>query len=77
MNKIIICPKCGEVKKYLLLERVHRNLIFDADDNPCGATEDIVEYTGKVPRCICGKKVSVQYKGEVGTKELLPVLGLK
>ncbi len=55
--KRIICPNCGEVKKFYILERVHRGLLFNADGEPCGATEDITEYTG-IPRCLnCNRKV--------------------
>ena len=56
--KRIICPFCGEVEVYILYERVHRGFIFDADNNPCGSTEDITEYASKVERCvICSRKV--------------------
>lgn len=61
MNKII-CPKCGEITKYYMLERVHRGLIFNADGEPCGATEDITEYVG-IPRCLkCDKKIKINKK---------------
>lgn len=58
--KRIICPFCGEVKLYMLNERVHRGLLFDADDNPCGSTEDVTEYASKVERCtVCNRKVKI------------------
>ena len=59
MNKII-CPNCGEIRHYCQIERVHRYLIFDKNDESCGATEDITEYSGKVPRCMnCMSKVRI------------------
>lgn len=58
--KRIICPYCGEVEVYMLYERVHRGLIFDANNNPCGSTEDITEYASKVERCVvCDRKVKI------------------
>ena len=58
--KRIICPFCGEVKVYMLYERVHRGLIFDANDNPCDSTEDITEYASEVKRCVnCNRKVKI------------------
>lgn len=41
------CPYCGSKNGYLMLEKVHRYLIFDYNDNPNGATEDVIEYEGK------------------------------
>lgn len=59
MNQII-CPNCGKIKQYCYIERVHRYLIFNENDEPCGATEDITEYSGKVPRCMnCMSKVKI------------------
>lgn len=58
--KRIICPYCGEVEVYMLYERVHRGLIFDANDNPRDSTEDITEYASNVKKClICNRKVKI------------------
>lgn len=55
----IICPKCGEVNKYGMLEKVRRILVFDSDNNPAGSTEDVSIYCG-VPRCLeCNSKVKL------------------
>ena len=35
-----------------MLEKVHRYLIFDYNDNPNGATEDVIEYEGKNKYCV-------------------------
>ena len=58
---IISCPKCGEIKQYGYLEKVSRYLLFNADGEPCGSTEDDMIYTGTVPRCIiCMSKVIIK-----------------
>jgi len=58
MNKII-CPKCGEREMYGILERCHQTLVFDADGNPCGATELIGDGCG-IPRCLkCNSKIKI------------------
>ena len=58
--KRIICPFCGEVEVYMLHERVHRGLLFDASDDPCGSTDDVTEYASKVKRClVCNRKVKI------------------
>lgn len=63
--KRIICPFCGEVKAYMLYERVHRSLIFDANDDPLGSTEDITEYASDVKRCAdCNRKVKIVEQAE-------------
>ena len=55
----IVCPKCGEIKRYGRMERVHRMLLYDNNDEPCGATEDIHEWGG-IPRCPdCNSKVKL------------------
>ena len=62
-KKNIICPKCGKVERYYITEQVRRGLVFDADGEPHGATEDIVFYTGKVERCLrCNSKVKITDK---------------
>lgn len=62
--KKIICSKCGEIKKYYMLERIHRGLLFDANGEPCGATEDITEHIG-IPRCLnCDKKIKIIEKND-------------
>ena len=54
----IICPNCGEVKHYGLLEKCHQTLIFNSNNEPCGATELIEDWSSKVPRCLnCNKEV--------------------
>lgn len=63
--KKIICPKCGEVKVYYVWERVQRALLFNADDEPCGATEDLVIYAGKTNRCQkCDSKIRIEESEE-------------
>lgn len=50
------CPFCGSETGYYMLERVHRYLMFDFNDTPDGATEDITEYIEKRMHCRnCGK----------------------
>ena len=62
--KKIICPKCGEIKKYGILERCHQTLIFDADGETNGATELYCDWSGK-PRCLhCDKTVKIVEDGE-------------
>lgn len=54
----IICPKCGEVNRYCLLEKCHQYLLFDANNEPCGSGELIEDWASNVPRCIhCNRKV--------------------
>ena len=49
----------------MLYERVHRDLFFDANDNPDGASEDIVDYGSNVKRCLkCNKKVKIVEQAE-------------
>lgn len=63
MNKII-CPCCGEIKRYGMRETCHQTLIFDAEGNPDGATELYSDYIGK-PRCLCcGRMVKIVEEGE-------------
>ena len=63
MKNIIICPKCGVVDKYGYVEQVRRTLLFSADGEPMGATEDVAFYTGSTPRCVsCGSKVRIVTK---------------
>lgn len=58
--KKIICPKCGEVEHYGILEKCHQVLIFNADNNPDGAGELIEDWSSNVPRClICNRKVKI------------------
>lgn len=59
MKNIIVCPKCGVVDRYGYVEQVRRTLLFSADGEPLGATEDVAFYTGSTPRCLCGSKVRV------------------
>lgn len=52
------CPKCGIIKKYGMLEKVSRYLIYTDKDEPFGSTQDVTIYEGKVKRClICDSKV--------------------
>lgn len=63
MNKII-CPKCGQVKKYGILEKCHQTLIFSADGEPNGATELHCDFSGK-PRCMrCNSLVKFVKEGD-------------
>ena len=58
--KQIICPDCGKIKQYGVSEQVRRVLYFDANDNPCGVSEDYCVYSGKVKKCPnCGRKVKI------------------
>lgn len=58
--KKIICPKCGEVEHYGLLEKCHQVLIFNADDKPCGGTELVCDWSSTVQRCLhCNRKVKI------------------
>ena len=60
----IICPKCGEISRYGLLEKCHQTLLFDAEGNPDGATELYSDHTGK-PRCLrCGRMVKIGEEGD-------------
>ena len=39
-----------------MMEVVHRALLFDYNDEPCGASEDITEFCSRRRRCInCNK----------------------
>lgn len=59
MNKII-CPKCGEVDFYGVIEVIRRMLVFDADGEPNYDTGDDSVYSGRVPRCLrCNSKVKI------------------
>ena len=58
--KKIICPVCGVVKNYCLYETVRHALLFDADGEPIGASEDYGVYYGKTKRCLCGRKVKIE-----------------
>lgn len=58
--KKIMCPRCGRVERYYIVEQVRRGLVFDADGEPHGATEDMVFYAGRVGRCLrCDSKVKI------------------
>lgn len=59
MKRIIICPHCGVVRRYAVKETVTRSLLYDADGNSEGATEDVCLYGGKVKRCLCGRIVKI------------------
>lgn len=53
------CPYCGSDSGYYMYERVHRGLMFDFNDEPIGATEDVTEYAGKRKYCVnCHKILS-------------------
>ena len=45
------CPFCGSEKGYYMTERVHRDLFFTFDDEPCGSTEDVADWEGKRKYC--------------------------
>lgn len=56
MKEQKICPFCGSEKGYYMMEVVHRALLFDYNDEPCGASEDITEFCSRRRRCInCNK----------------------
>ena len=58
--KKIICPKCGEVEHYGILERGHQTLLFNAEGEPCGATDFIDDWSSTVQRCLCcDRKVKI------------------
>lgn len=57
----IICPKCGEVEKYGIQEKIVHILIFDSTGECVDATEDRCIYSGKVPHCLnCNRKVKIE-----------------
>jgi len=60
----IICPTCGEVKQYGIVETVARMLLFDANGNEINATEDRTVYSGTTKRCLCGKIVKIVEDGD-------------
>lgn len=62
--KHIICPTCGEVKCFGIVETVARMLLFDANENQINTTEDREVYSGTVKRCLCGKMVKIVEDGE-------------
>jgi len=63
MKNIAVCPKCGAVDKYGYVEQIRRMILFSADGEPMGATEDVAFYTGETPRCVsCGSKVRIVAK---------------
>ena len=65
--KQIICPKCGKIEKYYMVETVKRCLLFDANDEAQGQTPDLEVYSGAVKRCpICDGKVKVKEGGQDG-----------
>ncbi len=41
----------------MILERVHRYLMFDFDGEPKGASEDMTDYSGKRAICINCEKI--------------------
>ena len=49
-----MCPFCGSEKGYYITERVIRDLLFDYNDEPCGASEDITEF--------CSRRRRFRYK---------------
>ena len=54
---IILCPKCGRVRKYKQKEVVHRWLYIDENGEGDGSSEDVGDRYGK-PRCVaCGRIV--------------------
>ena len=56
MKEQKIYPFCGSENGYYITERVIRDLLFDYNDEPCGASEDITEFCSKRRRCInCNK----------------------
>lgn len=61
----IICPNCGEVSRYYLIEHVRRGLIYDINGSPQGQTEDEGFYLGKTYRCLnCDSKVRIELGGD-------------
>ncbi len=60
MAKIIVCPKCGKVDRYMIKEYVSRHGIFDADGKTIDTTEDVGIKYGK-PRCYqCNRLVKFE-----------------
>lgn len=58
--KKIICPKCGEVAYYTVVQKLRQVLLFDAYDQPCGAGEQYGIYYGTVKHCpICDRVVKI------------------
>lgn len=58
--KKIICPNCGEVQLYYVVEYVNRRLLFNAYGEGQGADEDTCFYAGRAKRCLyCGRRIKV------------------
>lgn len=47
MKEQKICPFCGSEKGYYITERVIRDLFFNYNNEPCGASEDITEFCSR------------------------------
>lgn len=59
------CPFCGSKEGYYMLEKAHRYLVFDFNNTPDGASEDVTEYTGKRKYCrSCYRILPRNKKGE-------------
>ena len=53
----IICPKCGEVKRYEVTQYISRTVEFNKNDNRVGASKEEIVQIG-IPYCInCGNTV--------------------
>ena len=58
--KRIVCPICGVVGRYFIKETVTRGLLYNAQGEPEGQTEDVCIYSGKVKRCLkCMRKIEI------------------
>lgn len=57
--KIILCPHCGAVKDYRLVETTKRGIRFDAEGREIGESE--YSKTSRTARklCACGRVVRV------------------
>ena len=62
--KRIICPDCGEVDVYQILETIRRGLLFDVNDECTGETGEFSTYEGKRKRCLCGRCVKIVEDGK-------------
>jgi hypothetical protein len=57
--KVILCPHCGAVKDYRLVETTKRGIRFDAEGNEIGKSINIKTSRTARKLCACGRVVRV------------------
>ena len=57
--KVILCPHCGAVKDYRLVETIKRGILFDAEGNEIGKSINIKTSRTARKLCACGRVVRV------------------